>query len=109
LPWVQANDGNADNFAPLMALDWQVHVYGDAEPELRTLCDTRKLPLHIFAWSPHTSRNGLQRNASYLVRPDGYIALASPEGNASAITSYFDARKLNRASYPNSVVLGNAV
>ena len=36
LPWVKpTDDGAKDNFAPLTSLDWQVHVYGDASPEIR--------------------------------------------------------------------------
>jgi hypothetical protein len=39
-------------------------------------------------------RAGLRRNAAYLVRPDGYVGLADPEGSATMITSYLDARKV---------------
>jgi hypothetical protein len=78
----------------LTSLDWQVHVYGDAMPDLRASCDSRKLPLHIFPWRPEVERVGLQRNASYLVRPDGYVALADPEARATAIASYLDPRKI---------------
>ena len=39
-------------------------------------------------------RTGLRRDAVYLVRPDGYVALADSEGRATAITSYLDARRL---------------
>ena len=35
---------------------------------------------------------GLQRDALYLVRPDGYIALADPQGKATTIASYLDER-----------------
>jgi 2-polyprenyl-6-methoxyphenol hydroxylase-like FAD-dependent oxidoreductase len=98
LPWVKTdlNGVDTDNFAPLTSLDWQVHVYGDAAPEVRTVCEGRKLPLHVFSWRPEVSRTGLLRNAVYLVRPDGYVALANPAGSAIAITSYLDARKLTR-------------
>jgi 2-polyprenyl-6-methoxyphenol hydroxylase-like FAD-dependent oxidoreductase len=98
LPWVQTdlNDFDGDNFTPLTSLDWQVHVYGDAVSAIQAVCDVRKLPLHVFPWRPEMDRTGLQRSAVYLVRPDGYVALADPEGSASAITSYFDARKLAR-------------
>src|SRR5206468_2595088 len=90
LPWV---DGD-DNFTALSSLDWQVHVYGDAEPEIRAMCEERRLPLHVFPWRPATGRTGLQRNAVYLVRPDGYVAMADPERSPTAIPSYLDARKL---------------
>jgi 2-polyprenyl-6-methoxyphenol hydroxylase-like FAD-dependent oxidoreductase len=39
LPWVKMKD--ADSFAPLTALDWQVHVYGEATRDLRKLCADR--------------------------------------------------------------------
>ena len=60
LPWVKTkvNGVESDNFAPLSALDWQVHVYGDAAPEIRTACDGRKLPLHVFPWRPEMPSSG---------------------------------------------------
>jgi hypothetical protein len=94
LPWVKTDDGLKDNFGPLTSLDWQVHVYGDAAVELRTLCEERKLPLHVFPWRPEMDRSGLQRDAVYLVRPDGYVATAASERGAAAVASYLDARKL---------------
>jgi 2-polyprenyl-6-methoxyphenol hydroxylase-like FAD-dependent oxidoreductase len=96
LPWVPpASDGAVqDNFAPLTSLDWQVHVYGNAAPEIADECARRKLPLHVFQWRPEMRRAGLRRNALYLVRPDGYVALADPECKATAVAAYFDARKL---------------
>ena len=39
-------------------------------------------------------RTGLRRNAVYFVRPDGYVALADPDGSAAVLTSYLDVRKL---------------
>lgn len=94
LPWVR-NGTDADNFAPLTSMDWQVHVYGDAAAELRALCEGRNLPLHIFAWCPEMKRAGLQRDSVYLVRPDGYVALAHPGGGALAVASYLSARGLS--------------
>jgi 2-polyprenyl-6-methoxyphenol hydroxylase-like FAD-dependent oxidoreductase len=96
LPWVEStvNGAGQDNFTPLTSLDWQVHVYGDAAPDIRTMCEERQLPLHAFPWRPEMGRIGLLRNAVYLVRPDGYVALADPEGSAAAIPFYLDAREL---------------
>jgi 2-polyprenyl-6-methoxyphenol hydroxylase-like FAD-dependent oxidoreductase len=58
LPWVKtdASGADANNFKPLTSLDWQVHVYGDAVPELRKVCDARELPLHLFPWRPEALR-----------------------------------------------------
>ena len=69
-------------------------MYGDAAPEIQAVCEERTLPLHVFPWRPEMGRAGLRRNAVYLVRPDGYVALADPEGSAAAITSYLDARAI---------------
>ena len=52
------------------------------------------LPLHVFPWRAEMARVGLRRNAVCLVRPDGYVALAVPEGNDATIAPYFDARRL---------------
>jgi hypothetical protein len=96
LPWVKvdSNAADKDNFAALQSLDWQVHVYGDITPQLKEVCDQRKLPLHVFSWNPEMARAGLQRHAIYLVRPDGYIALADPSASASSIETYLDKRRL---------------
>jgi hypothetical protein len=96
LPWVKSALNGSDNFAPLTSLAWQVHVYGEANPEIRKLCDGRGLPLHVFPWSPEVGRTGLRRNAVYLLRPDGYVALADGEGRAAAVTSYLDTRNFSR-------------
>jgi hypothetical protein len=92
------SDDYRDNFAPLTSLDWQIHVYGGAMPQMRALCHERRLPLHVFPWRPKMKRAGLRRNAAYLVRPDGYVALADAAGSAAAVASYLDARQLTPAT-----------
>jgi 2-polyprenyl-6-methoxyphenol hydroxylase-like FAD-dependent oxidoreductase len=95
LPWVPPERGaEADNFDALTSLDWQVHVYGNAAAELQAICAGRKLKLHVFPWRSATGRTGLRRDSVYLVRPDGYVALADGDGRAAAIASYLDARQL---------------
>jgi 2-polyprenyl-6-methoxyphenol hydroxylase-like FAD-dependent oxidoreductase len=94
LPWVQLTADGADNFAPLSSIDWQVHVYGDAAPDLRAVCQERGLALHAFPWQPAMQRAGLQRDAVYLVRPDGYVGLAADERATAALASYLDTRAL---------------
>jgi 2-polyprenyl-6-methoxyphenol hydroxylase-like FAD-dependent oxidoreductase len=98
LPWVMPSDAAGpaapDNFTPLSSLDWQVHVYGEASPDTQAVCQERHLPLHVFPWRLETDHAGLRRDAVYLVRPDGYIALADPHGNGAAIAAYLDARGL---------------
>ena len=87
LPWVPV-DGT-DNFGPLTAMTWQVHVYGAATAELSAWCDSRKLPLHLFGWRPEHEAAGLARDALYLLRPDTYVALADASGATDSLDRYF--------------------
>jgi 2-polyprenyl-6-methoxyphenol hydroxylase-like FAD-dependent oxidoreductase len=93
LPWVKMDSNESkDNFAVLRSLDWQVHVYGEAKSDIQASCAGRNLPLHVFAWRPHMKRAGLEPNALYLVRPDGYVALADPAAGAAVLAAYLDRR-----------------
>jgi 2-polyprenyl-6-methoxyphenol hydroxylase-like FAD-dependent oxidoreductase len=95
LPWVPpAADGAPDNFAPLDAFDWQVHVYGTASDALAAFCRERSIALHAFAWREAMHDAGLALHAAYLVRPDGYVALADATANPATIAAYLDARGL---------------
>jgi hypothetical protein len=95
LPWVAAGESNgADNFAALTSIDWQVHVYGRAESDVVALSKDRSLPLHVFPWRDDMKRAGLQRDAIYLVRPDGYVAVASRDAGARPIAAFLETRRL---------------
>jgi hypothetical protein len=85
LPWI----ADRDNFEPLRSLDWQVHVYGEATRKFKASCASRGVPLHEFEWS-----KPFARNASYLVRPDGYVALADPHQSSDTLEHYLDSRSL---------------
>jgi 2-polyprenyl-6-methoxyphenol hydroxylase-like FAD-dependent oxidoreductase len=90
LPWVRL-PGGADNFGPLKSLDWQAHVYGEAGRELAAVCEARGLDLVRMPWSAEMRKAGVKRDALYLVRPDGYVALAEPRGDAERLAAYLDA------------------
>ena len=93
LPWVPG-EGGADNFDALRSIGWQTHVYGDADPALRDTCAERGLPLKVFRPEPQAEAAGLARDAAYLVRPDGYVALAAADDAPARIRRYFDARAI---------------
>ncbi|HTC39827.1 MAG TPA: FAD-dependent monooxygenase, partial [Steroidobacteraceae bacterium] len=94
LPWVMIKRGESHNFVALTSMDWQIHVYGDPAPGLRALADGRKIPLHVYPWEAGMRRAGFERNAAYLIRPDGYIGLADRGGSASAIDAYLSEKNL---------------
>jgi 2-polyprenyl-6-methoxyphenol hydroxylase-like FAD-dependent oxidoreductase len=93
LPWVKLASGE-DNFAPLTSLEWQVHVYGEASRGVIDACAKLRLPLHAFAWESGMPSVGLQNGALYLVRPDGYVALADPSADPERLHKYFAEREL---------------
>src|SRR5262245_32295362 len=77
LPWIEVEPGQ-DNFARLTSLAWQVHVYGEPPAGLAEACAELQLPVHQFVWHAEMRRAGLRRAALYVIRPDGYVALADP-------------------------------
>jgi 2-polyprenyl-6-methoxyphenol hydroxylase-like FAD-dependent oxidoreductase len=87
LPWIPVN--GADNFASLTAIDWQVHVYGSANPALAAWCTRQNVTLHVFPWRTEYEGAGLARDALYLLRPDTYVALADSAGAPDALDRYF--------------------
>jgi hypothetical protein len=109
LPWVPPENGQppAGNFAPLSSLAWQVHVYGDATPGLTAACDTRGLPLHTFPWRSAMRTAGLQRGAAYLVRPDGYVALADSAASPATLHRFLDDRGLQPAAKGKGIGLNS--
>ncbi len=92
LPWVPI-DG-VDNFEPLTAMTWQVHVYGSPNPALTEWCGRHSVPLYEFYWRPDYEKAGLAPGALYLLRPDTYVALASASGTAQALEDYCAQRKI---------------
>ena len=94
LPWVSV--AGADNYAPLRALLWQVQVYGEAHEELARWCEGHDVPLERFAFSPEHQAAGLTRDALYLLRPDGYLALTAPAQDPQLLARYFAERGLRQ-------------
>ncbi|MGH8852934.1 MAG: FAD-dependent oxidoreductase [Telluria sp.] len=87
LPWVLRE--GIDNHAAPARIDWQVHVYGQAYPDLRAWCERHGMILREFDWGIEYEEAGFARNAGYLVRPDGYVALCDPGASAQALEDYF--------------------
>jgi 2-polyprenyl-6-methoxyphenol hydroxylase-like FAD-dependent oxidoreductase len=99
LPWVETGPGT-DNFDPLTSLTWQVHVYGGPRPGVAEACAELRLPLHVFGWRQAMRRASLLRGALYLVRPDGYVALADPHADPERLRAYWTAGRTSRLVTP---------
>jgi 2-polyprenyl-6-methoxyphenol hydroxylase-like FAD-dependent oxidoreductase len=96
LPWVEY-PGMADNFAALKSLKWQVHVYGNANAKMVEFCAAAALQLQRFPWNLACDQAGLARDAAYLIRPDGYVALADRQASGENIAQYLQARAIEIA------------
>jgi 2-polyprenyl-6-methoxyphenol hydroxylase-like FAD-dependent oxidoreductase len=86
LPWVMV-DGQ-DNLTSLCELNWQVHVYGKPDADLVAWCQAREIPLHLFPWRDAYEAAGLERDAVYLLRPDGYVGVAEMSGSVMVLEDY---------------------
>ncbi len=104
LPWIELSP-QRDNFEPLRSIAWQVHVYGELKPGVEKSCATLALPLHTFPWTPNMERAGITRGAIYLVRPDGYIALADDGARPGRLAGYLAQRGMTVAQRPGVAAL----
>ncbi|ANU11961.1 hypothetical protein BBH88_17730 [Planococcus antarcticus DSM 14505] len=89
LPWIETDIG--DNFAPLHSVDWQIHIYGKAQPELIDFARSQSLQLHEFAWEARMQDAGFKQDALYLIRPDGHVALATEKQWLRVLKMYLEA------------------
>jgi len=89
LPWVPGDTGT-DNFTGLTTMKWQAHIYGNTPVGIRELCDKRGIKLHVFPWGNAAKEAGLQENAIYIIRPDGYVGFAGTDADTAKIAAYMD-------------------
>jgi hypothetical protein len=55
----------------------------------------RRIPLEVHAWTEDMRHAGLRENALYLIRPDTYVALASPAPSVDAVEHYLAKVRIN--------------
>jgi len=96
LPW--APTPLINNFDALRAIEWQLHVYGTASTELTSWSKSNSIALHAFAWHEAYAKAGLARDATYLVRPDMYVALALENQDPLILLRYFADHELSLSS-----------
>ncbi len=95
LPWVESSD----NYAPLASLDWQIHLYGAASPQLVADANRCGIRMHAFPWSADADRAGFAQGALYLVRPDGYVAVAGAEQEIGVVRAFLDRFSIRSAAH----------
>src|SRR5258706_275065 len=88
LPWVP------DNFTPLQSLEWQAHVFRVPRPGLSVAVAAASLAVDTLPSNDVGEQDGIAREALYLVRPDGYVALADADADPRTLEKYWDEREL---------------
>lgn len=87
LPWVINSQSN--NFENLKSLDWQVHVYGNLDADFKN--KLKVVPAYEYEWNEMAAKRGIMQNAVYVIRPDGYIGLATKNQSVAEVETYFRA------------------
>ncbi|KAK6361160.1 hypothetical protein TWF730_004904 [Orbilia blumenaviensis] len=72
LPWISFENG-VDNFDQLGALNWQIHVYGNLDGNIRALGQEKNIHIHNFPFNEDVKAKGIPKDAAILLRPDGHI------------------------------------
>ncbi len=82
LPWL------GGNYAGLAGLDWSLQVYGSVGEDMAHAAAALGVAVDRFDWDDAAEQAGFGRDAAYLVRPDGHVALAMPVQKAAALHAY---------------------
>ena len=88
LPWIETANGG--NFSPLQSVNWQIHIYGKATPELIDFTHSQSLELHEFAWETRMKDAGFKQDALYLIRTDEHVALTTDKQWLRVLTMYLE-------------------
>lgn len=83
LPWV--NTPTINNFEPLKAYDWQIHMYGTITQEVKRLAFETGIPMYNVSWNKSMDAQGIKENSVFLVRPDSYVSVATDFKNLEPI------------------------
>ena len=96
MPWVDGGQGG-DNFAPLDGRAWRVQLHGTVRPDFAADLAALGLALDACPWTDAADAAGLRRDAAYLLRPDGHVALHDPHQDSRRLRDYATAHGLDFA------------
>lgn len=94
LPWV--NTPTINNFEPLKSYDWQIHVYGTITQEVKQLAFETGIPMYDVSWNKSMNAQGIKENSVFLVRPDGYVSVATDLQNLESIKNMIRKYSIHR-------------
>lgn len=88
LPWLKTE--TYDNYESLKSMDWHIHIYGAANENFSSVASFRGLHIYEFDWNQKAADKGFSKDAFYLIRPDGYIALIDAKQNSLVLKNYLN-------------------
>jgi aromatic ring hydroxylase-like protein len=62
----------------------------EIEKPLASECGEFGLAAHVFDWTDAANHVGIERDAMYLVRPDGHVAMASSERSVMKLRAFLE-------------------
>jgi len=65
--------------------------YAELRQSVRRFAEELAIPLSVFEWEKEMKNAGVSRGAIYLVRPDGYVAVAD-DGDPVHLGNYWSRR-----------------
>ncbi len=87
--WHAGANKDGSNYDALRLLTPHLQVYGTVAPAVEQWASQHpELPLAPMPWAPEAARAGFRPGACYLVRPDGYVAYASPQFDGAELQTY---------------------
>ncbi|GGJ71414.1 FAD-dependent monooxygenase [Virgibacillus salexigens] len=90
---IQAGDRlpyTKENYKSLQMVDWQVHIYGSATSKMQHFCYENGIKLYTFSFDSIAEGKGLQKEAIYLIRPDGHIGFTNSHQDINKLKAYLD-------------------
>lgn len=88
LPWLKT--ASFDNYNCLKLMAWHIQIYGKTHSNFNSVANFRGFRIYQFEWSQGAEAKGFIKDAFYLVRPDGYIALCDLRQNISVLKKYLN-------------------
>ena len=113
LPWLRT--ATFDNYDCLNSMAWHIQIYGDTHSNFNSVANFRGFKIFEFTWSQEAEALGFARDAFYLIRPDGHIALCDLRQNTGVLKAYLNdwdidhSRNMKAERSPDTFQLENQI
>ena len=88
LPWLQTEF--FDNYETLNSMTWHIQIYGETNSNFNSVANFRGFKIFEYQWTKEAEELGFARDAFYLIRPDGHIALCDLRQNTGVLKTFLN-------------------